>query len=190
MVPDASPTQRRAAARRQPAARPDVHLVPLGGGGAVQRSEALRKAVLALAPTPEQDVWSSSAATTLPEADRDPARTPFAVLAGGRPVGFGVLDRVGILHELVDRPERAVLLRGFYLDAAEQGAGLGTAAAAAVPALARELYPDVELVVLTVNVANAGAVAAYLRGGFVDTGTRYLGGAAGPQHLLVAAVRR
>lgn len=148
--------------------------------------DALREAVLALRPLPEQERFSATSTRTLPEADADPARTPFAVLLDDVPVGFGVLDTVGYLAELVDEPSRAVLLRAFYLDAAVQGRGVGAAAARAVRSLAAALHPGVDLVVLTVNEANPGAVRAYLRGGFVDTGARYLGGDQGPQHVLVA----
>lgn len=150
----------------------------------------LRLAVLALRPRPEQEVFSATAARTLPEALADPARTPFVVRRDGAPVGFGVLDRKGYLDELVDAPERAVLLRGFYLAAEHQGRGLGTRAAALVPGLAGALHPDADLVVLTVNTANPAAVTAYLRAGFRDTGVTYLGGDAGPQHVLVAPVPR
>ncbi len=156
--------------------------------------DGYRPAVLAMAVLPEQEVYCGRAATTLPQADADPARTPFVVVHTIRPlgvvVGFGVLDRVGILAEIVDQPDRAVLLRGFYVDAGQQGRGLGTAAAAAVPRLAGSVFHDAELVVLTVNEENPAAVLAYTRAGFVSTGVRYLGGAAGPQHVLVAAVPR
>lgn len=148
----------------------------------------LRAAVVLLAPTPAQEVFASRASVTLPAADADPARTPFAVLDGARPVGFGVLDRSGYLDELVDTPARAVLLRAFYLDAPEQGGGRGTSAAALVPGFAGQVLGQVELVVLTVNVANAAAIRAYTAAGFTDTGARYLGGGAGPQHVLVARV--
>ena len=150
---------------------------------------ALRDAVLALAPSPGQEVFSSTARETLPNADADPARTPFAVVRDDVPIGFGVLDRAGYLHELVDEVERAALLRAFYLDSTAQGRGWGTEAARLVPALAATL-DGVELVVLTVNERNPRAVAAYARAGFVDTGTRYLGGSAGPQHVMVAEVIR
>lgn len=141
-----------------------------------------------LRPLPEQDEFSSAATRTLPEADADSQRTPFAVLAGDEPVGFGVLDRAGYLADLVDAPERAVLLRAFYLAAGWQGRGLGTAAAREVRSLARQLHPQVDLVVLTVDERNAAALAAYTAAGFVDTGVRYLAGDSGPQHVLAAAV--
>jgi len=162
---------------------PTVTLTPIGPD-----DDTLRAAVVRLAPTPAQEVWASRAELTLPAADTDPDRTRFAVLDGDQAIGFGVLDRAGYLDELVDAPARAVLLRAFYLDVTAQGGGRGTAAASAVPVLAGALFDDVELVVLTVNVANPVAVAAYRRAGFTDTGTRYLGGDAGPQHLLTAIV--
>jgi RimJ/RimL family protein N-acetyltransferase len=158
-----------------------VRLVPIAPG-----DDNLRAAAVRLRPLPHQEEFSATAARTLPEAEADDDRTPFVVLAGERPVGFGVLDRRGYLADLVDAPERAVLLRGFYLDAAWQGRGLGKAAARAVRTLARQVHPDADLVVLTVNERNPAALAAYLAGGFVDTGARYLGGDAGPQHVLVA----
>lgn len=148
----------------------------------------LRTAVVGLRPLPEQEEFSAAAARTLPEAEADPHRTPFAVLDDGAAVGFGVLDRDGYLADLVDAPERAVLLRGFYLDASVQGRGLGSAAARAVRVLAGQLFPDAALVVLTVNERNPAALTAYRRAGFADTGARCLGGGAGPQRVLVAAV--
>ncbi|GAB2677362.1 GNAT family N-acetyltransferase [Thalassiella azotivora] len=160
----------------------------------LSEDDDLARAVTALAPTEEQEPFSSRAAVTLPEALADPDRHPFAVLAGDDPVGFGVLDRRGYLADVVDSPERAVLLRGFYLDAGAQGRGWGTQAARLVPALAADLptdtHPRPELAVLTVNVRNERALASYLRAGWVDTERRYLGGDLGPQHLLVARVPR
>lgn len=154
----------------------------------------LREQVLELAPLPDQERFSSRASLTLGPADADPGRTPFVVVTSngaepghGRAAGFGVLDRAGYLDEVLDDPRRAVLLRGFYVDAGLQGRGIGTKAARAVRGLAAGL-PGVELVVLTVNVQNPAAVATYRRAGFVDTGAQYLGGDQGPQHLLVAAV--
>jgi RimJ/RimL family protein N-acetyltransferase len=151
--------------------------------------DALREQVLRLAPTAEQEIFSGRAEQTLPAAEADEARTPFAILHGERAVGFGVLDRAGYLADLVDDPARAVLLRAFYLDASAQGRGWGRQAARQIPDLAAQVT-DAELVVLTVNERNPRAVRAYLRAGFTDTGTRYLDGSAGPQHVLVARTGR
>lgn len=135
---------------------------------------ALRDAVLALAPGPDQEVFSGRAADTLPAAEADPSRHPVALLDGsGCPVGFFVLDETGHL-----------LLRAFFVDAAHQRRGHAGRALAALPAYVRERFPQATSVSLTVNVRNVVAYAAYLRGGFVDDGELYLGGPAGPQHVL------
>ena len=163
-----------------------VELQPLSAAS----PPALLAAVLALRTLPEQERFTIPAAETFTAAAADPDRTPFAVLAGGVPVGYGVLDRTGYLADLLDDPSGAVLLRAFYLDAAHQGRGYGTAAARAARALAAALVPSASLLVLTVNEANPAALAAYARAGFADTGARYLGGAAGPQRVLVAVLPR
>ena len=145
----------------------------------------LRARVLGLFPRPEQERFSGQAIVTLPWADSRPELTPFAVVAAGEPVGFGILDRTEAdLAPLTPRPDRAVLFRSFYLAADAQGRGLGRAAAAAVPDLVRAVHPDATEVVLTVNEANPVAVRAYRAAGFVDEGDRYLGGSQGPQHVL------
>ncbi|MGH3097581.1 MAG: GNAT family N-acetyltransferase [Streptosporangiales bacterium] len=167
----------------------DIELVSIAradqtGLDADQRVAPLRDEVLTLRPTPAQEVFSSYATRTLPEADADPQRTPFAVLAAGSAVGFGVLDRGGALARVTDRSATAVLLRAFYLDASVQGRGLGRAAVAALPCLVGLVAPDATRILLTVNVANPAAIRAYLAGGFTDTGRQHPGGPAGPQHVL------
>ena len=176
------------AARRASGGAAPVRLHPLAAGDV-----ALRAAVLRLEPAPHQLADSASARQTLPAADADPRRAPFAVLVGEEPVGFGVLDRGDLLAAVVDEPERAVLLRGFYLTATAQGRGWGRRAAAAVPPLAARLWGPVSaggpaLVVLTVGTGNAAALRAYTGAGFVPTGVQQVGDGHGPQHVLVAAV--
>jgi len=165
-----------------------VRLHPLGPDDV-----ALRAAVLRLEPAPHQLADSACARQTMPAADADPRRAPFAVLVGDEAVGFGVLDRGDLLAAVVDEPERAVLLRGFYLAAAAQGRGWGRRAAAAVPALAARVWGPVAVggpavVVLTVGAHNAAALRAYAAAGFVPTGVRQVGDGHEPQHVLVAAV--
>ncbi|HSA50116.1 MAG TPA: GNAT family N-acetyltransferase [Yinghuangia sp.] len=169
---------------------PDVEFVDVGvpdpgSGSAVEpRIARFRAEVLALAPRADQEQFSSRAARTLPVADRDPFRTPYAVVHDGHAVGFGVLDVQGYPDELAGEAQRAVLLRSFYVGARWQRRGLGGAAIRALPQVAHKLAPDAGVLLLTVNVRNTDAVRAYLAGGFVDEGRLYLGGEAGPQHVL------
>ena len=155
----------------------DVALVPV--------TPDLRGAVLRLAPRPEQEAFSGRAEQTLPVAEDHPTRHPVAILEGGVPVGFFVLDTT----PPPVRPGADLLLRAFFVDAASQGRGVGQAAVAALPALVRQRFPGAREVVLTVNLRNAAARAAYLSGGFVDTGELDLSGAAGPQSVLVLDLR-
>ncbi|MGA4540419.1 GNAT family N-acetyltransferase [Uniformispora flossi] len=174
--------------------RPAVELVDLSlPAGAAEADAApwiagLRSAVRGLAPRADQEEFSGRAADTLAVADGDPYRSPFAIVHDGAAVGFGVLDAQGYRDEIAGEPGRPVLLRAFYVAAAFQGRGLGGAAIARLPEAARTVVPDADTLMLTVNVRNAGARAAYLAGGFVDAGDLYLGGDAGPQHILRMAL--
>ena len=150
----------------------------------VQVAPDLRDAVLALAPHPCQEVFSGRAAQTLPVAEAEPTRHPFAIVEDGVPVGFLVLDTT----PPAVRPAADLLLRAFFVDAAAQGRGVATSAVAALPALVRSAFPGARHVVLTVNVRNDGARALYLAGGFLGTGELDLSGSAGPQHVLVLDV--
>ncbi len=125
-----------------------------------------------------------------PARGRAPAgRGPGSRQTSPRPdvVGFGVLDRQGYLGPLLDRPERTILLRGYCIAAHAQGRGYGSAGAREVRALAGLVAPSSDLVVLSVDEANAGGRRAYARAGFVDTTARYEG-RSGSELVLAATV--
>ena len=166
-------------APRRPA-EPDLHGRDVSGLFAVPRSGALREAALRLAPHPEQEEFSGRADQTLPLAERDPARHPYVLVEDGAPVAFLILDETPTDAD----PAADLLLRGFFVDAAAQGRGVATRAVALLPDVVRRDLPAARSVVLTVNVRNPVARAVYVRGGFVDAGELYLGGSAGPQHVL------
>ncbi|MFC7329660.1 GNAT family N-acetyltransferase [Marinactinospora rubrisoli] len=153
------------------------------------RIAELRAAVLRLRLAPGQRRLSGEATTTLPRADVDPNRFPFAVLRGGTPVGFGIIDLVGCLSEITPDPEHAVLLRAFYIDAGWQCQGIGRAACRALDPLVRDIAPHAREILLTVHDPNPKALRAYLAGGFEHTGRRYLGTEARPQVVLRRPVR-
>ncbi|CAM3943538.1 GNAT family N-acetyltransferase [Nocardiopsis rhodophaea] len=147
-----------------------------------------RAAVLRIRLAPGQRRFAGEAVETLPRADADPNRTPFAVLRADETVGFGILDRLGILPELTDAPQRAVLLRAFYIAPEWQGRGVGRAACAALDPLVRAIAPEAGEILLTVNEHNPVAIRSYLSGGFERTGRRYQDGEAGPQLVLRRSV--
>ncbi|WP_285759109.1 GNAT family N-acetyltransferase [Nocardiopsis ansamitocini] len=165
---------------------PEVGLVDLDGDTPVVA--ALRAAVMRHRLGPGQHRFVQSPVSTLPRADADPNRTPFAVVHEGAAVGFGIIDRDGQLREIATDPVHSVLLRAFYIAPRWQGRGLGRAACVAVPALVTAIVPHARAVLLTVNEANPAAYRTYTAAGFVDTGRRYLGGDAGPQHVLLHTI--
>lgn len=75
-------------------------------------------------------------------------------------------------------------LRGYFIDSRFQGRGYGKGAVKLMPDYLREQYPEKSDIYLTVNCLNPNARKCYLSGGFVDTEQLYMGGAAGPQHIM------
>jgi GNAT superfamily N-acetyltransferase len=155
------------------------------GGGAQPRvvrldrdteeSALLRAAVLRHRLAPGQTRFVGLPVMTLPIADADPDRVPFAIVVGPvtdaaeareHAAGFGVLDSGVGLRELVDEPQRAVLLRAYYLTPQWQGRGVGRASCSAplLDRLAVEVAPHAERIVLCVNQANQQAQRALARG--------------------------
>ena len=100
-------------------------------------------------------------------------------------VGFFKLDIV-YSESYKFCPESGIGLRAFVLDKNQQGRGLGTRAVKALFPYLKEHYSSFEFIYLTVNLKNPGAIACYEKGGFEKTDELYLGGAAGPQHIMRA----
>ena len=170
-----------------------VRLVRLDAESA--EAALLREAVLEHDLPPEQLRFTGLPVRTLPDADRDPERFPYAIVAldgaltgpdqaRAACAGFGVLDRV-IRSELVDAPERAVLMRAYYVTPQWQGRGVGRASCSAplLDQLAAEVAPHAERIVLCVNQANQPAQNAYRAAGFGFTG-KVVPGSAGPQDVM------
>lgn len=147
----------------------------------------LRQAVLRHRLPPGQRAHAKPPVATLPAADADPARVPFAVRVLASPVtdaaqaravcaGFGVLDRAVHARDLVPDPARAVLLRAFHVTTAWQGRGVGRAACSppSLDRLVAEVAPHADTLVLCVDEANHAAARVYRRAGFSFTGHRRL----------------
>lgn len=160
-------------------------------------TRALREAVVLQRVAPDQRRFVTEAVHTLPQADTDPDRTPFAVvIAGPHPqdrgsaldicAGFGIVDLRGNLRDLVDTPERAALLRAYYVTPEWQGRGIGRAACSAptLDPLVAGIAPRTTEIVLCVNHANDAGRRTYLAAGFAPTGSDYHGGPNGPQQIL------
>lgn len=85
-------------------------------------------------------------------------------------------------------PSGNVGLRAFAIDKKQQGKGLGTKAVKALLNFYQDQNNGNSHIYLTVNCKNPAARVCYLKGGFEDTGELYLGGPAGPQHIMRAQI--
>ncbi|MDC0710365.1 GNAT family protein [Stigmatella sp. ncwal1] len=148
--------------------------------------DTLRAAVAALSVHPEQQAFVGSVLESLADVAACPGSEALALLLAGQVVGYVRIDARATA--LGDHPlaEGAVALRSFLIDASRQGQGLGTRALHAIQRYVAARHPGRHRILLSVNVRNAGAVRAYLRAGYVDSGDLYQGGPAGPQHVLWA----
>lgn len=120
-------------------------------------------------------------------SDHCPTTHRHVILAGDNVVGFFKLD-IAYRRRYDFCPDHAMGLRAFAIDAAHQGKGYGKASIRTLMPYLVANYPQFETIYLTVNCKNPGAQACYLKSGFVDTGKIYLGGSAGPQHIMRATI--
>lgn len=140
-----------------------------------------RQALLQLELRSGQSDFISPIAETLKQAT--PGWRCHVIQSEQRIVGFLVLDTDFQLPEYsVD--ELHIGLRSFMIDARLQGKGYAQEALVALNHCVKAAYPNVSDLILTVNCQNTVAYNCYLKAGFSDTGALYLGGMAGPQHIM------
>lgn len=135
---------------------------------------------------PEQHRFASPPVLSMAEATG--RRDGHLIWEGETPVGFFAIDPdYAGEHDFAEAG--TIGLRMFCIDARHQGRGLATQASRALGSYLAKQYPQAATVYLTVNHRNPGAKAAYLKGGFTDTGEDYLGGPSGPQYIMRLPLR-
>ncbi|HET8905093.1 MAG TPA: GNAT family N-acetyltransferase [Saccharospirillum sp.] len=135
----------------------------------------------ALSVAPEQLEFTGTVADAL--AGVGEGRQPHGIWLDQSLVGFFIVDtRFDLEFDFCEAGSLGI--RTFLIDNRRQGQGLGKAAAKALRPYLAEAYPASATVWLTVNCRNQAAYRCYEQGGFADTGDLYLGGAAGPQHVM------
>lgn len=102
-----------------------------------------------------------------------PSVRGFALLEQARPVAFLLLKRPPFLPTWA--ADDAATLHALQVDHRRQGRGLGRACLTALPDAARQAWPGVRQLMLSVDVDNVAAMALYTRLGWVDRGTGYRG---------------
>ncbi|SEA85621.1 GNAT family N-acetyltransferase [Alkalimonas amylolytica] len=102
--------------------------------------------------------------------------------------GFFLLD-TGYSQQHAFAEPSDLGLRSFFIDQQAQGRGIASAVLRQLPAYCRQQFPGFKRLVLTVNCRNQSAARLYQKHGFADSGQLYLGGSAGPQHILWQSLR-
>jgi len=97
----------------------------------------------------------------------------FALLAEDAPVAFLLLKRPPALPVWAN--EHSATLHALQVDQRHQGKGYGKACLLALPAVAREAWPEIKGLELSVDADNASAIGLYAKYGFVDSGEAYKG---------------
>lgn len=97
----------------------------------------------------------------------------FALLVDEQPLGFCLIKRGAFLPHWA--APGSTTLHALQIDYRAQGKGLGKAFLQGLPAALRDEWPEVELVMLSVDAENVAALNAYLGQGWVDTGEAYKG---------------
>jgi GNAT superfamily N-acetyltransferase len=102
-----------------------------------------------------------------------PSVRGFALLVEDRPVAFLLLKRPPFLPPWA--AEDAATLHALQVDHRQQGQGYGKACLAALPQVARQVWPDIRQLMLSVDDSNGAALALYASQGWVACGTGYRG---------------
>ncbi|NVZ70194.1 GNAT family N-acetyltransferase [Pseudomonas costantinii] len=97
----------------------------------------------------------------------------FALLADEIPVAFLLLKRPPCLPHWAD--EHSATLHALQVDRGQQGRGFGKACLQALPEAAKQAWPQIKGLELSVDADNVAAMGLYLGAGWVDSGEAYKG---------------
>lgn len=152
---------------------------------AVRRlTHPISETVLALAVSDEQLPFVGVVSGIIQSSLGSPKESQWVIYSGETPAGFFLLDEAYQVT-LGTKLENATGLRAFFIDTRFQGRGI---AKMCLKLLVKEfnvwLGTEHKDLYLTVNRKNKAAYQLYLAVGFIDTKELYLGGQAGPQHIM------
>lgn len=122
-------------------------------------------------------------------SDNSESNHRYVIKSNGDVVGFfKIMLSFSLGLDYSFCPKNSLVLGIFAIGVNHQGKGIGTRAIQALLPYLKINYPESELVYLTVNCKNPTAKRCYHKSNFVDTGELYLGGEAGPQHIMYSKI--
>lgn len=122
----------------------------------------------------EQFQFTAMPAEVIEEAIQNPDKDPMVILHKEKPVGFFILHKSSEYVEEKDA-SHTILVRALSISMEYQGNGYAKAAMKALPEFVRQLYPEINEIILAVNEGNIAAQQLYLKVGFLDMGVRKMG---------------
>lgn len=109
----------------------------------------------------------------------------YLIRSNQEAVGFFAIDTNLGRHPYVrNASPHCCVLRCFMIDHRHQGKGIAKATLSKLNGFLEANYPHLEGCYLTVNFGNPAALNVYKNTGFELCSEPYLGGAAGPQHVM------
>ncbi len=135
---------------------------------------------------PEQTQFTSPVSTAIEKMQF--SEIAFVIRDSGTDVGFFTLipSDSDVIYQL--RSDNRVTLQSFMIDARQQGKGYAKKSLVQLPKLAKQFFPHIDSIGLSVNCRNKLAYQLYEKNGFRDIGELYHGGSSGPQHIMILAL--
>lgn len=122
----------------------------------------------------EQLRFTSTPLESVESSEKDPDRHPILAIENNELVTFFVLHKnEGV--KPYSKNSKAVLLRAFSTDHDHQGKGYAKKSLMLLPEFVRAKFPDINTIVLAVNVKNTAAQSLYKKCGYLDEGVRKMG---------------
>lgn len=106
----------------------------------------------------------------------------ISILYNEEVTGFFILD-IGEDKCKLTKNNQAVLIRSFSINPLFQGRGIGKKSMILVSDFIKNNLPEINEIVLSVNMKNKNAYQLYLKSFFIDEG-KTINGIMGPQHIL------
>lgn len=122
----------------------------------------------------EQLRFTSTPLESVELSERDPDRHAILGIKNNELVTFFVLHKNEGVKAYDENP-KAVLLRSFSTDLHQQGKGYAKESLMLLPEFVKVKFPDINHIVLAVNVKNIAAQSLYKKCGYLDEGIRKMG---------------
>lgn len=122
----------------------------------------------------EQAIYTSMPVDVIEASQNNHGYKPYVVFDQGHLIGCFALFTPSTGNPYTPN-DQAIILKSLSIDSRHQKKGYALKALQSLPDIAREYYPMLDEIVLTVHHTNTPAIQLYKKAGFVDQGLRFAG---------------